>query len=137
MINDFTASACKCAAERCGGRGRCSGPAMERCACRAGFAGDRCEVEVPAESKDVEVEAKAAVSRRHRSLESADGGVLCPDKVSSCPAGTSCSGLSSNIFGCCPTPNATLCDAAVCCPSGYLCGKVPLTAPHYNVCVKA
>ena len=137
VINDFTASACKCAAERCGGRGRCSGPAMERCACRAGFAGDRCEVEVPPESKYVEVEAEAAVSRQHRSLESTGGGVLCPDKVSSCPAGTSCSGLSSNIFGCCPTPNATLCDAAVCCPSGYLCGKVPLTAPHYNVCVKA
>ena len=36
-----------------------------------------------------------------------------------------------------PAAGATLCDAAVCCPSGYLCGKVPLTAPHYNVCVKA
>ncbi|XP_041673046.1 granulin a [Cheilinus undulatus] len=48
--------------------------------------------------------------------------VLCGDKVSECPDGTTCCETPSGKWGCCPMPNAVCCsDKLHCCPEGNAC----------------
>lgn len=49
------------------------------------------------------------------------GIVVCPDKKSSCPTGTSCCQQASG-YACCPLPNAVCCsDQVHCCPHATAC----------------
>lgn len=48
--------------------------------------------------------------------------VLCPDKSSKCPDGSTCCLLEQGTYGCCPVPNAVCCpDMLHCCPNGFQC----------------
>ncbi|VDM57032.1 unnamed protein product [Angiostrongylus costaricensis] len=48
--------------------------------------------------------------------------IICPDKRSKCPSGSTCCKLLSDKYGCCPAENATCCaDRMHCCPYGYKC----------------
>jgi len=51
-----------------------------------------------------------------------DGPVVCPDKKSQCPEGSTCCQLSGGAWGCCPLPEAVCCkDGQHCCPKGTTC----------------
>lgn len=55
-------------------------------------------------------------------IHEAQNDVVCPDKHSTCPTGTTCCALAGGAYGCCPMPNAVCCsDHVHCCPSGYTC----------------
>ncbi|KAL8558870.1 hypothetical protein ACOMHN_054301 [Nucella lapillus] len=48
--------------------------------------------------------------------------VICPDKQSECPDGTTCCKMPSGQYGCCGKPNAVCCsDGSHCCPQGFTC----------------
>ena len=48
--------------------------------------------------------------------------IVCPDKSTQCPNGSTCCLMTDGSYGCCPMPNATCCkDKEHCCPHGYLC----------------
>ncbi|ELT89599.1 hypothetical protein CAPTEDRAFT_60732, partial [Capitella teleta] len=48
--------------------------------------------------------------------------IVCPDKKSTCPKGSTCCLLTSGQFGCCPLDEAVCCDDGEhCCPHGYTC----------------
>ncbi|XP_014669886.1 PREDICTED: granulins-like [Priapulus caudatus] len=48
--------------------------------------------------------------------------VLCPDRKSKCPAGTTCCMMTTSEWGCCPLPKAVCCkDKLHCCPEGMTC----------------
>ncbi|XP_019745510.1 granulin a [Hippocampus comes] len=48
--------------------------------------------------------------------------VLCGDKVSECPNGSTCCETPQGTWGCCPLPKAVCCeDKEHCCPGGSLC----------------
>ncbi|XP_074659411.1 uncharacterized protein LOC141912098 isoform X2 [Tubulanus polymorphus] len=48
--------------------------------------------------------------------------VICPDKRSTCPNGSTCCALGAGTYGCCPLPKAVCCnDHLHCCPSGTTC----------------
>ena len=48
--------------------------------------------------------------------------VICPDKRSECPSGSTCCKRLSGGYGCCPLPTADCCsDGEHCCPSDYKC----------------
>ncbi|XP_077387670.1 granulin a [Festucalex cinctus] len=52
----------------------------------------------------------------------AESAVLCGDKVSECPDGTTCCETPQGTWGCCPLPKAVCCeDKLHCCPAGRLC----------------
>ncbi|XP_066538685.1 granulin b [Hoplias malabaricus] len=66
-----------------------------------------------------------------KSTESND--VLCPDKQSTCPDGTTCCQLGNGSYGCCPMPNAVCCsDHMHCCPEGTSCDLVQSTCVPGN-----
>ncbi|XP_012684190.2 granulin b isoform X2 [Clupea harengus] len=50
------------------------------------------------------------------------GAVVCPDKESECPEGTTCCQLPKGTWGCCPMANAVCCeDKMHCCPEKTKC----------------
>ncbi|VDO67525.1 unnamed protein product [Haemonchus placei] len=48
--------------------------------------------------------------------------IICPDRRSKCPSGSTCCMLVSGKYGCCPVEGANCCaDHLHCCPSGFTC----------------
>ncbi|CAB1342043.1 unnamed protein product [Coregonus sp. 'balchen'] len=48
--------------------------------------------------------------------------VLCSDRVSECPEGTTCCETPDGSWGCCPMPKAVCCEDKIhCCPEGSTC----------------
>ncbi|CAI2295996.1 unnamed protein product [Caenorhabditis sp. 36 PRJEB53466] len=48
--------------------------------------------------------------------------IICPDKASKCPDGSTCCLLEQGTYGCCPVPSAVCCsDMLHCCPNGFTC----------------
>ncbi|XP_033762849.1 multiple epidermal growth factor-like domains protein 6 [Pecten maximus] len=60
-----------------------------------------------------------------------EANIVCKDK-SQCATGNTCCMKGTNVYGCCPLPNAICCvDKKHCCPNGYQCG------PRMGFCMKA
>ncbi|KAK6047404.1 granulin [Cooperia oncophora] len=48
--------------------------------------------------------------------------IICPDRRSKCPSGSTCCMLLSGKYGCCPAVEANCCaDHLHCCPNGFTC----------------
>ena len=96
-------------------------PTKKLCYCDDGYSGNDCsKYETVKREQDIEEE----IFKTSWLQGAQDDVVTCPDGLSTCPAGTSCGPMSTGLFGCCPTPNAVICDSAFCCPKGTVCGEV-------------
>uniref|UniRef100_A0A4W5K6J1 Granulins domain-containing protein n=1 Tax=Hucho hucho TaxID=62062 RepID=A0A4W5K6J1_9TELE len=66
--------------------------------------------------------------------------VMCSDRESECPEGTTCCETPDGSWGCCPMPKAVCCaDGEHCCPKDYICdmsktscSKGGVAIPWYN-----
>uniref|UniRef100_A0A1I7WVN4 GRANULINS domain-containing protein n=1 Tax=Heterorhabditis bacteriophora TaxID=37862 RepID=A0A1I7WVN4_HETBA len=48
--------------------------------------------------------------------------IICPDRRSKCPSGTTCCFMRQGQYGCCPVEEAVCCmDQLHCCPKNYVC----------------
>ena len=75
---------------------------------------------------------KPTVSLEIKQTQSLTKRITCPDDKTQCPNKDTCCLLSTDVYGCCPQPNATCCaDKKHCCPHGYICDKPTST------CMKA
>ncbi|XGW21678.1 hypothetical protein V3C99_004559 [Haemonchus contortus] len=61
--------------------------------------------------------------RKGKAQQSTDENeIICPDRRSKCPSGSTCCMLVSGKYGCCPVEGANCCaDHLHCCPSGFTC----------------
>ena len=90
------------------------------CHCDSGYSGHDCSKQLGVHTgQDRTLEQTLTVASDSAVVAS----ITCPDGVSSCPAGTSCAPMSTAYYGCCPTPEAVICDTAFCCPKGHVCGE--------------
>ena len=95
-------------------------PAKKLCYCDDGYSGSDCSNQESSKlGQQYKEEGYMTLSQGDQ-----DDAVTCPDGLSTCPAGTSCGPMSTGYYGCCPTPNAVICDSAFCCPKGTVCGEV-------------
>ena len=113
VLDGIVRRQCDCAAQRCGGHGRCYANGT-RCYCDAGFSGDDCATTAPSAARDdFDEPGKAALA--------AGDSVLCPDGISRCDAGQTCAQSVLGPWVCCPFPDAAICGSRYCCPSGSSC----------------
>ena len=114
LIHRVGAAKCQCSASMCGGHGRCYGVGVggyAACECFEGFSGVNCT------TKTGRVVAEPASTLHTGSA------TICPDGISSCAGGQTCGQFVGGRWGCCPLPNAVLCNQH-CCPAGYACDPV-------------
>lgn len=118
IITRVASAKCACGKTNCSGHGRCYGPADQAssCSCFAGYSGPRCATNVQDVPRRVRNEGAAQEASR-------TGTTVCPDSISLCAAGQTCAQFSVGRWGCCPLPNATICDNHHCCPQNRACDK--------------
>ncbi|XP_071812567.1 uncharacterized protein [Apostichopus japonicus] len=106
-----------CCPQADGKYGCCPLPKAECCdthCCPEGFScdGDQC-------SKEEGNVFVAGVSKTEAVIVES---VMCPDRRSECPDGSTCCILATGRYGCCPLRNAVCCpDQIHCCQNGFTC----------------
>ncbi|CAB3407860.1 unnamed protein product [Caenorhabditis bovis] len=86
--------------------------------------GSQCDTEearcIGADYNDIPMQMKRKATRKIERNEFNE--IICPDKGSKCPDGSTCCLLEQGSFGCCPVPDAVCCpDMLHCCPNGFTC----------------